>query len=143
LLTAVKMDKPYLVGDERAELMVSTSTAAWAIRNKLAEGIGGSMEVGPTRAELEAQEAARLAADPSTQALAFAEDREADEVAAEDDRELRPKRPYGNAPKSAWAQYAVDMGGIDGCPDITIERAEEMTKADLMSRYGARLGEED
>lgn len=45
-----------------------------------------------------------------------------------------PKKPYGNAPKSAWAAYAA---AVD--PEMTVERAEGLTKADLMSRYGERL----
>jgi hypothetical protein len=45
-----------------------------------------------------------------------------------------PKRPYGNAPKSSWVEYAV---AVD--PKMTKGRAEGMTKVDLMSRYDERL----
>jgi hypothetical protein len=45
-----------------------------------------------------------------------------------------PKRPYGNAPKSAWVEYAVAADS-----KMTKERAEGMTKVDLMSRYGEPL----
>lgn len=147
--TAVKMDRPYIVADLNAELTLDDATADFAVRNKFGEYVGPPQEVGPTRAELEAAEEARLA---ETYKTATGQDwndpgdepdgQPVPEVAGAPDSP-EPKRPYGNAPKSAWADYAVKMSGIKGCPVITMERAEEMSKADLMSRYGARLGEED
>jgi hypothetical protein len=145
--TAVKMDRPYIVADKGSELTLDDATADFAVHNKLGEYVGPPQEVGPTRAELEAQEAARLYKtatgqdwnDPGHEP----DGQPVPEVAGVPEAPVEPKRPYGNAPKSAWADYAVKMSGIKGCPAITIERAEEMSKADLMSRYGARLGEED
>jgi len=150
--SAVKMDRPYIIADMNAELTLDDTTAAFAVHNKLGEYVGAPLEVGPTRAELEAQEEARIGTlkrlaegpndatwnDPGSEP----DGQPVPEVAGAPNSP-EPKRPYGNAPKSAWIKYAVDMSGIRGCPEITIERAEEMSKADLMSRYGARLGEED
>lgn len=43
-----------------------------------------------------------------------------------------PKRPYANASKDAWVEYAVSRGED---PDV----ASRMTKADLISKHGASL----
>jgi hypothetical protein len=42
------------------------------------------------------------------------------------------KRPYSNATKTAWIEWAVD----NGCDR---DKAEGMTKTQLMSEYGERL----
>ena len=42
------------------------------------------------------------------------------------------KKPYGNRPKSEWIAYAVQQGHDP-------EKAEQLSKADLMSLYGERL----
>lgn len=41
--------------------------------------------------------------------------------------------PGPSAPKQAWIDYAVNVHGAD------VHAASQMTKADLMSRYGGRL----
>lgn len=44
-----------------------------------------------------------------------------------------PDAPGPSAPKQAWIDYAVNVRGAD------VHAASQMTKADLMSRYGGRL----
>ena len=143
LTNAVKMDSPHAItGDKGTELALSSAAAHFAVRNGLGEFIGEELETpGPTRAELEAREIEIVKREDG---IEFPEQRTvidpADLVSDEDRAEAEgpPKRPYGNAPKSAWVRYAVSVD-----PDLTEERADTWTKADLMSRYGSRLGEED
>ncbi len=139
LTCAMKTDEPPIVGDKDDKLTLPDYAAAHAVMLGNAIYLDSkSFENAPTRAELEAQEIEikkredlipenRTVLDPA-------------DLVGEDDRAEaeKPKRPYGNAPKSAWARYAV---AVD--QELTRERAEGMTKADLMSRYGSRLGEED
>lgn len=136
LTSAVKMDSPYLCGDVNDEPIVDTHVAVFAVRNKLAVWVGNEEieppNAGPTRAELEAEEAKH-----GTLKRLDDEDKVVTEP-GEDKVVEPPKKPYGNAPKSAWVRYAV---AIDG--ELSEERAEDMTKADLMSKYGSRLGDED
>jgi hypothetical protein len=54
---------------------------------------------------------------------------EADE---RDEESAGPKRPPTYAPKPKWVEYAITQGED---PDV----AERMTKADLVSKYGASL----
>jgi hypothetical protein len=144
LTSAVKMDAPFIiVGDQNAVLVLDEARAAFLVVNKLGVYEGDPFDIGPTRAELEAEEA-RIHRVP----IVKREDGDLipDKPTVIDPADLtsdpeahEPKRPYGNAPKSAWIRYAVAMSGKKGCPVITEERAEEMSKADLMSRYGERL----
>lgn len=137
LTSAVKLDSPPVCGDINDEPILPTPTAAFLVNNKLAVWVGGNVEIeppnpGPTRAQLEAEEAKHGT-------LKRLDDE--DKVVTEPDEDKvvePPKKPYGNAPKSAWVRYAV---AIDG--ELSEERAEDMTKADLMSKYGSRLGDED
>jgi hypothetical protein len=131
LTCAVKHDSPLIVGDKDDILTLSDAVAVFAIVNKFGVLHGGPIDnPGPTRAELEAAEAQH----GTLKTL--------DEVRTEEDQpptEPEPvKRPYGNAPKSAWVRYAASVD-----PELSEERAEDMTKADLMSKYGTRLGDED
>src|ERR1700733_10716750 len=142
---AVKMDPPYIVADMDATLALDEAPADFAVVNKLGVHVGGAFDIGPTRAELEAEEA-RIGT-----LTKLGEAREVPVVKREDgdlipeertvidpadltsdpeahERVTEPKRPYGNAPKSAWIRYAVGMSGIKGCPVITEEGAEEMSK---------------
>lgn len=124
LLCAIKTDEPRVVGDAGDELRLPDYATTLHVRLGNMEYIDGGDDSGPPpppRAELERQEAERLAAlqEPKTEPSDPAEP---------------PKRPYGNAPKSAWVAYAC---AVD--EKMTEERAEGMTKADLMSRYGERL----
>jgi len=57
-------------------------------------------------------------------------DTETQVIESESDEE--PSRPYGNAPKSKWVDWAVHCGADR-------EDAESKTKAVLMSEYGERL----
>jgi hypothetical protein len=132
----MKTEDPFLiVGDANDTLTLTTPAAQWAVRMGNAEFIGDELEPIVTRAELEAEEHARLTeldADgdsPMKRAVDGVEEPPALEV---------PKRPYGNAPVTAWRRYAV---AVD--PELSEERAEDMKKAELMSRYGTRLGAED
>lgn len=134
LLQAVKMDAPFvIVGDRDSVLHLPHSAAQFAVIQGLAIFADDGEEPGPTRAQLEQQEAEIQAAtlpkigedddSPIKRALDGVEEPPAE-----------PKRPYGNAPKSAWVRYACEVD-----ENMTAERAEGMTKADLMSRYGERL----
>ena len=115
MLMAVKSDAPFLVADAGAVIVTDEATAAFAVRQDWAVPVEGFQAV-PESADL--QEQAR---------------EETSQVETEDDPEP-PKRPYGNAPKDAWIEYAA---AVD--PEMSRERALGMTKADLMSRYGERL----
>ena len=44
------------------------------------------------------------------------------------------KRPYGNATKAQWVEYALSVD-----PDLTEEAAGDMSKVSLMTAYGERL----
>jgi hypothetical protein len=153
LTSAVKTDSPYVCGDANDILLLDDYAAFFVVRQGLGEYYGPAPAPGPSRAELEAEEAqiaaGTLQAIPiskSQEAIELPEKRTvvdpADLVSPEDRAEAEaeaaaesvPKRPYGNAPKSAWIRYACEVD-----PDMTPERAEGMTKADLMSRYGERL----
>jgi hypothetical protein len=127
LTCAVKHDAPLIVGDTGDILTLSDAVAVFAVNNKFGVYHGGPIDSpGPSRGQLEALEA-------EAQRGTLEPLKPSDEKVAEP-----PKRPYGNAPKSAWARYAA---AVD--PEMTVERAEDMTKADLMSKYGSRLGDED
>jgi len=127
LLAAVKTDVPYICGDKDQELRLADYTAQFAVLNKLAVYIDAEPEPGPSRAELERQEAERAAAHTLRQ---VSEETSQSGPGADEP----PKRPYGNAPKSAWIRYACEVD-----ERMTEERAELMSKADLISRYGERL----
>lgn len=124
LTSAVKVDTPYpICGDPKDVLYLPDHAAVTVIKQGWGEYHGPPPEPGPSRAELERREAD--------------EERERQEIVAEGGTPPEPeevKRPYGNAPKSAWIRYAVSVD-----PELTEERAETWTKADLMSRYGERL----
>jgi hypothetical protein len=146
------MDAPYLItGDKDTVLTLTTPCADWVVGQTL--GVYESdEEIGPTRAELEAREIEIVKRPdapefPDERTVIDPGDLLGEEGRREADGDLgdmppsaysAPKRPYGNAPKSAWVRYAV---AVDA--GLTEERAETWTKADLMSKYGSRLGEED
>lgn len=133
LTCAVKHDSPYIVGDVNDILTLSTPVAQFAVVNKFGVYHGGEIDApGPSRSALEAEEAAIKAGGLKT----LDETREAENQPPTEPEEV--KRPYGNAPKSAWIRYAVSIDS-----ELSEERAEDMTKADLMSKYGSRLGDED
>ena len=117
------MDNPLLVGDAKDELTLPSYIAGYAVKNGLAVYMDGEPQPGPSRAELERQEA-EIKAGTLTYVGESTSQPEPEEV----------KKPYGNAPKSAWVRYAA---AVD--ENMSEERAEGMTKADLMSRYGERL----
>lgn len=163
LLTAVKIDEPFICGDKNDILTVTEPTGQYAVNQRLAVWHGATPATGPSRSELEQHEAMVAAAaqaagsagtlqkmnfppgpgvspvDPDPEPAA--EERVPEGIpvnpdpadVTEDDGDA-PKRPYGNAPKSAWIRYAC---AVD--PEMTEERGEGMTKADLMSKYGERL----
>lgn len=163
MLSAVKMDHPPVTADKDAILSgVPRSIAMFLVGQGLAEYIDpeGADAPGPTRAELEAKEAAlanaKAAASAGTlQRMEFPDGKTAEpegtvgeapadedpvvavleaDTAADAETDDAPKRPYGNAPKSAWIRYGMSVD-----PELTEERGETMTKADLMSKYGERL----
>jgi hypothetical protein len=130
LTSSVKMDTPLIVGDKDDILFVPDHVAEFAIRQRLGIYLEDEPKQGPTRAELEQQEA-------EIEAGTLKKIGEDDSQSDTDEEPAEPeevKRPYGNAPKSAWARYAALVD-----PEMTEERAEGMTKADLLSRYGERL----
>jgi hypothetical protein len=114
MLMAVKSDAPFLVADAGAVIVTDEATAAFAVRQDWAVPVEGFQAVPES-------------ADSPEQGR-----EETSQVEAEDPEP--PKRPYGNAPKDTWAEYAA---AVD--PEMSKERALGMTKADLMSRYGERL----
>lgn len=109
-----------LTGDKGAILRVLDHDAKNLVAMGFAVHLDAEPVLGPPRAELEALEAARLAKDA------------AGEPSVDEPEEV--KRPYGNAPKSAWVHYACSVD-----PKMTQERGDGMTKADLMAKYGERL----
>src|ERR1700691_3865513 len=122
LTHAMKMDDPLVVGDTNQELRLPDYVAAMVV--KLGNGVylDGEPQLGPVRAEKEEKIAAGTLTQVSEES-SQSEPAEREEV----------KKPYGNAPKSAWVRYAC---AVD--EKMSEERAEGMTKADLMSRYGER-----
>jgi hypothetical protein len=128
LTCAMKTDSPFLiVGDKDAELRLSHAAAQFVVRGGNGVYIdGGEPKPEFTRAELEQQEE-KIQAGNLKQV-----GEETSQSADEPPEEI--KKPYGNAPKSAWVRYACSVD-----PSMTEERGESMTKADLMSRYGERL----
>jgi hypothetical protein len=128
LTSAMKISEPFvIVGDKDAQLRLSHAAAQFVIAQGNGVYADGGEQPGPSRAALEQQE---------TEIQQAGTLRQVGEETPPPSGEL-VKRPYGNAPKSAWVRYAVN--GDHGQPPITQERAELMTKADLMSRYGERL----
>lgn len=122
LTSSMKTDEPHvIIGDKGDVLSLPDHVAHFVVTQN--NGVYQDSEPGPSRAELERHE------DELTAALTSG----ADEVPAD----LKPEdiqRPYSNAPKSAWVRYACQVDDA-----LTEERAEDMTKADLISRYGERL----
>lgn len=130
LTSAMKTDTPFvIVGDKDATLRLTHAAAQFVVI--LGNGVyaDDGEQPGPSRAELERQEA-------EIQASAAPEKTGEDDSQPGDDADAAEevKRPYGNSPKSAWVRYACQVDD-----KMTEERAEGMTKADLMSRYGERL----
>lgn len=127
LTQAMKTEAPTITGDTGAELRLPDYAAAFAVRLGNAVYVDEEPTVGPSRAELERREAEiqvgnlKKLSEPSSQSEPGEEPEEV-------------KRPYGNAPKSAWIRYACSVDD-----KMTEERGDGMTKADLMSRYGERL----
>lgn len=126
LTQAMKMDAPgapYIVGDKDATLTLPDYAAHFAVNMGNAKYLDSEPKLPPPRAQQERQEqeigTLRRMGEESSQP-----DSEPEEV----------KKPYGNAPKSAWVRYACSVDD-----KMTEERAETLTKADLMSRYGERL----
>jgi hypothetical protein len=113
LTSAMKLDDPYVVGDAGAPLTLPDHVAKGLIALGNAIYLDDEPVPGPTRAELEAKEEA---------------------ISAGEVTEEEVKRPVANAPKSAWIRYAVSVD-----EKLSEERAELMTKADLMSKYGERF----
>ena len=129
----MKMEQPFpIVGDKDATLRLTHPAAQLVIALGNGEYVDGGEDAGPSRADLEKAEAEIQAGtlkkigDPDSEGQAPVFD-------TPDEPEVI-KKPYGNAPKSAWARYACSID-----KELTEERAELMTKADLMSKYGERL----
>jgi len=133
------MDDPYvIVGDANSVIQLHAAAADWAVTQKYAV-YEGAQEIPVVQREPlipdkpKVIDPADLVSDPE------AHQTPDDGFPPSGDGSLAPKqevpkRPYGNQPKSMWITYAT---AVD--PDLTAERAEGMSKADLMSRYGERL----
>jgi hypothetical protein len=132
LTSAVKLS-PAMSGDIGQKLILTREDAYHLVGHNLAvwvdrEDTEGTP--GPTRAELEAEEEKH-----GTLSKIGEETSQSD--SPDEPEETEPeevKRPYGNAPKSAWIRYAC---AVD--EKMTQERGEGLTKAELMSKYGERL----
>ena len=120
LLRAYKMDDPLIVGDTGEELRLRDFVASFVVQQGDAIYLDEEPQPGPSRVELEKQET-------EIQAGTLKQVSEDEPM----------KRPYGNAPKAAWVRYAAH--GDHGQPFMSEERAEGLTKADLMSKFGERL----
>lgn len=132
LTCSMKHDDPLVVGDKDAVMRLPDHAAAWAVAQGNAVYLEEPPKLGPTRAELEAEEHEVGTLKKLGEASSQTDDSPVKR--ALDDAPEPPKRPYGNAPKSAWVRYACEVDD-----KMTEERGEGMTKADLMSRYGERL----
>lgn len=126
LIQAVKHDSPFIVGDVNATLDLPDDAADFAVTQGF--GVYTAQNIPVVQHEPLIPEERKII-DPRD---LLGPDGQAEADEAEEPEP--PKRPYGNAPKSAWAAYAA---AVD--PDMTIERAEGMSKNDLLSQYGSRL----
>jgi hypothetical protein len=122
IIQAVKTDSPYVItGDAGAIIDLPAPAADWAVTQQYAVYEGGVIPAIPEVREVSSQP------DPDSEGQATVFD-------TPDEEPEPPKRPYGNAPKSAWVAYAIAVR-----PELTQERAEGMSKADLMGEFGQRL----
>ena len=114
------MDSPYvIVGDANQPIELHAAAADWAVRQQLAVYTGSAPPPAPLVVTATQERT------PS---------RETGLVTEPEPPKETPKRPYGNASKDVWAEYAA---AVD--PEMSIERAKGMTKNDLLARYGQRL----
>lgn len=128
LLRAYKMDS--VTGDKDQVVYVMDYVAADLIHSGNAVAVdGGDPQPAPVVQELPGT--LTKVSEPTSQSDDSPERR------AEDGVDEPPGRPKPYSPKHEWIDYAVN--GEHGQTKITPERAEGMTKADLISRYGERL----
>jgi hypothetical protein len=124
IIQAVKTDAPYYItGDVNAVLLLEDAAAEFAVTQ------GYAVHTGITFEEAKEQNAQQIA-DILDVPREVSSQSEPEEPAEPEP----PKRPYGNAPKSAWAEYAA---AVD--PKMSVERAKGMSKNDLLAQYGQRL----
>jgi hypothetical protein len=124
IIQAVKTDHPFvIIGDVNDTLLLPEYEADWAVTQGYAAYTGITFEEAK---EQNAQQVADILDVPRE----VSSQSEPEEPAEPEP----PKRPYGNAPKSSWVAYVVAVE-----PEMTVERAEGMSKADLMSGWGQRL----
>lgn len=138
VIRALKLETPFAITAARGErVSLSEEAAAWAVRHNFAIYYSLPRAVQPLTKVLDPPP------DPEPIPLV----KRSEDLIPETPSKLDPvdlvtdpeapkpmKRPYGNAPKNAWIDYAVSVD-----EGLTRERAEMMTKSDLMSRYGERL----
>jgi hypothetical protein len=132
LVQAVKHDSPLVVGDIGATLLLEDEAAEFAVTQGFGIYLPGSIPI----VALEPLIPDKPKVIDPRDLLGPEGQKEADEARDADSPEppAKPKRPYGNAPKSAWVEYVVAIE-----PDMTFERADGMSKSDLMSGWGQRL----
>lgn len=129
VVQAIKTDDPYVItGDAGAIIDLPAPAADWAVTQQYAVYESSVIPVNKTGPDLIPDKPKVI--DPAD----LVSDPEAHEEPEEPTEPAPPKRPYGNAPKSAWVSYAIAVR-----PELTQERAEGMSKADLMSEFGQRL----
>lgn len=139
LTESVKTDHPYLVvGDAGAVIQLSDEAAAYAVQQgwgttegtlqPYEEIVPPPQPVGTLqKMNFEQNVAPELPDEPVRHVKEQAPERDP----APDEPVL--KKPDGRTSQKGWAAWAVAND-----PDLTTERAEGMSKQDLMSQYGGR-----
>jgi len=123
------MDSPYvIVGDANQPIELHAAAADWAVRQQLAVYTGSAPPPAPLVVTATQERT------PSRETGLVTEPEPDDPDDEPEPPKETPKRPYGNASKDVWAEYAA---AVD--PEMSIERAKGMTKNDLLARYGQRL----
>ena len=122
----MKMDNPPVVGDIGAKIYLPDIVAASVVVAGNGVYVDGDDHDLPDR----------LTHDLPGTLTHVGEETSQPEPEPEGESSEPPKRPYTNAPKSAWVEYASHPATPK---NISAERAEGMTKVDLISRYDERL----
>lgn len=123
-----------IVGDRGTVLFLSDADAEWAVQEKLAVYIDdGPQSVPPPPPPYRPEDDdGQTYSDESVSEEFLAPQAAEVQPEYEDEPQVEMKRPYGNASKAAWIDWAVQKGADP-------EQAAALTKNELMSRYGEPL----
>ena len=145
LITAVNLFEPYRIcGDIGDKLFLTEEAAAFAVQQKLAmecgevPGLPQYEEIVPPPEPVGTLQKMNFAPEHPDEPVRpdLIEDDSPVQRALDGVEEPVPltlKKPDGRTSQKGWAAYAVAMD-----PDLTTERAEGMSKQELMSQYGGR-----